>query len=410
MKLKTTIFTMVGCLMVSLTLIHQHLLASNPTRVSQAASSYKLTNIPNTVSLKIRQDMAKRLNLKLADVQIVKVDAKIFDSCLNLPASNENCQKIGLKGWALTVVGGKQRWLYHAVAPQSLRNNFRVNWLQSLPKNISANAITNSTLLSEPPIGKLRVTSVEPRVWKNNCLELSRTDQRCNSTNTPGWLITLKNAQPNPKEPAQWIYRSDLNGQILKLDLIASVGNLSQKTIAEILSDAANRSQIQPSAWKVDQIQTLQWSSYGGDGPSRQITGAVPVRDNVFGWKVLVSSPKQQWVYYATKMGFEFDAPKSVPRYLVNEAIKAASVQTGKPANTFNLHWADQVTWNDTCLGVTINKPACQKMSIPGWRITLMGQGDTSSVLFSFHSRLDQDVRFNGSSPWLPPPVANPGS
>jgi hypothetical protein len=101
-----------------------------------------------------------------------------------------------------------------------------------------------------------------------------------------------------------------------------------------------------------------------------------------------------------------FDAPKSVPSYLVQEAIKAASVQTGKPASNFRLHWAELLTWDDTCLGVTINKPACEKTPVLGWRISLM---ESNSTLFTFHSRFDRDVRFVGSSPWFPPLSANPG-
>ncbi|MBW4677890.1 MAG: hypothetical protein KME52_29010 [Desmonostoc geniculatum HA4340-LM1] len=205
------------------------------------------------------------------------------------------------------------------------------------------------------------------------------------------------------------LYGSDLNGKMLELDLVSSAGNLSKKTIEEILSDAAKRSQTHRAAWKVDKVQAVKWGSYGGDGPSMPIQGAVPVMHNVFGWKVQVSYRGQIWVYYATNNGFQFDAPKSVPRYLVNEAIKAASVQTGKSPNSFNLHWADQMTWDDTCLGITINKPACEKIPVPGWKIDVMGQDETSSILFNFHSRLDRDVRFNGSNPWFYPPVANPG-
>lgn len=406
MTMKATILTIVSSLTLALPYTYQHTFASTESKISQTQPSLKVPKIPESVVLQVRQDMAKRLNLKLSDLRVARIDPKTFDTCLNLPAKNEKCKEIAYMGWAIRVVGGKQSWLYHAVSPQNLRNNFRVNWLQSLPQSVKQKAISNISLLSEPFVGTIKVVSVEPRLWKNNCLEIPKTYQRCNLTKTPGWLIKLQQDKSDDRKPPQWVYRSDLDGKIMELDLVASVGNLPQKLNADILSDAAKRSQTQNSNWKIDKIQTVQWSSSGGDGPSRPITGAVPVGNNMFGWKVLVSSPKQQWVYYATNNGFEFDAPKSVPSYLVQEAMKAASVQTGKPANNFRLHWADQVTWNDTCLGVTINKPACQKTPVPGWRIDLM---ENSSTLFTFHSRLDRDVRFAASSPWLPPPSANPG-
>ncbi|AFZ03667.1 hypothetical protein [Calothrix sp. PCC 6303] len=414
MKSKTTILAMLGCLTIVIN-SDQNILASTQTKLSQVPSSWTRTvpNIPNSISVNIRQDMAKRLNLKLADVRIVKTDKGTFDSCLSLPLPNEGCNAVGLPGWVVTVVGGKQRWLYHAFVPEVKHNNFRVNWLESLPKDIKQKVINNSTSLSAQQGGKFKVTSVEPRVWKSNCLELSTTGKRCNSTKTLGWLITLKNDKPGFMEPSQWVYRSDLDGKILELDLVASVGNLPKKTTIDILSDAAKRSQTQRNAWKVDQIQALQWSSYrGGDGPSQPIQGAAPVMINAFGWKVQVSSLGQKWVYYVTRNGFDLDAFKSIPPTLIDAAIKAAVAQTGKSPNTFNVHWVDQVTWDDTCLGITINKPACAKTPVPGWRINVMGliqQGGASSVLFTFHSRLDGDVRFNGSNPWLPPPVTNPG-
>ncbi|NJL63114.1 MAG: hypothetical protein HC903_16375 [Methylacidiphilales bacterium] len=412
MTLKTTILAIVGSLTLAIPHTYQYTFAETSGKLSQAQPSLKASAIPKSVVLQVRQDMAKRLNLKLTDVRLTRVESKIFDACLNLPTKNEKCKEIGYKGWAIRVGVGKQSWLYHAVSRQNLSNNFRVNWLQSLPKDVKQTAISNVTRFSELQLGKIKVVSVEPRTWKNNCLEFAKTDRRCNSTKTLGWLIKLKSdtyggkLRLNENVPSQWVYRSDLDGKIVELDLVSSMGNLSQKASAGILSDAAKRSQTQLSAWKVDKIQNVQWSTRSGDGPSRPITGAVPVENYTFGWKVLVSSPKQKWVYYATKNGFEFDVPKSVPSYLVEEAIKAASVQTGKPASNFRLHWAELLTWDDTCLGVTINKPACEKTPVLGWGISLM---ESSSTVYAFHSRFDRDVRFVGSSPWFPPPSANPG-
>jgi hypothetical protein len=412
MKLKATIVTMVSCLTLAIPFTNKYTFASTLSRLSQVTSSSRGSEIPKSLILQIRQDMAKRLNLKVGDVRVVRVDSKIFDTCLGLPEKDEKCKEIAYTAWAVRVATSRQSWLYHAVSSKKLSNNIRVNWLESLPQSVRKKAISNANQLSEPPVDTIKVITVEPRVWKNNCLGLPKTTQRCNAIQNPGWLIKLKNDRPNPKEPLQWVYRSDLEGKILEFDLAASVGNISQKTIADILSNAAKLSGIERSAWKVDKVQNLQWSSYDGDGPSRPIQGAAPVKDNVFGWKVLVSSPKQQWIYYVTRNFVEFDAPQSVPSYLVEEATKIAAAQTGKPVGSYRLHWAQQLTWNDTCLGVTINKPACQKISVPGWSIQLMGPGETDtsmSMIFNFHSRLDRDVRFNGSNPWLPPPVINPG-
>ncbi|MCF4966928.1 hypothetical protein [Nostoc sp. CMAA1605] len=404
MTQKAIILTIVSSLMLTIPCTYQYTFAANPSKLAQIQPSLTATEIPKSVILQVRQDMAKRLNVKLANVQVARVESKVFDSCLNLPAKNEKCNKIGYKGWAIRVSAGKQIWLYHAVSPKIPGNNFRINWLQSLPQSVRQQVISHVNRLNQQNIGKIQILSVESRLWKNDCLELPKTEKRCNFVKTPGWLIKLTKDKSDESKPTQWIYRSDLDGKIVELDLVASVGNLPQKINADILSDAAKRSQTQLSDWKVDEIKNVQWSGTGGDGPSRPITGTVPVENYTFGWKVLISSTKQRWVYYATKNEFEFDAPKSIPSYLVEEAIKTASIQTGKPQSNFRLHWADLVTWDDTCLGVTINQPTCEKTPVLGWRISLM----ESSTLYTFHSRFNSDVQFVSSSPWLPPPSANP--
>ncbi|BAZ40351.1 hypothetical protein NIES4101_63120 [Calothrix sp. NIES-4101] len=246
MTQKVIIWTIASSLMLAVCNLHPYTSAANPSKLAQIQSSSQVSGIPQSLVLQVRQDMAKRLNVKLANVQVGQVESKRFDSCLNLPAKNEKCNKIGNKGWAIRINADKQSWLYHAVLPQNLSNNLRVNWLQSLPQSVKQQVISDVNRLNEQQIGKVQVVSVEPRVWKNDCLELPKTEQRCNSTKTPGWLIKLTKEKSGEGKPSQWLYRSDLDGKIVELDLVASVGNIPQKFNADILADAAKRSQTQP--------------------------------------------------------------------------------------------------------------------------------------------------------------------
>lgn len=416
MNAKTTILTMAGWLGLVMNIAISPLLAIAPTNLSNPASSKsalsnsvniaqtsntQVNSLPKSVGISLRQDMAKRLNLKPANVQIIRVEKKVFDGCLNLPKPQEKCQEIALQGWAVTMTASKQRWVYHAVPPQNWRNSIRINWLKSLPDGIRQTAIQQIqlSLQNQQPSKKITVTSVEPRVWKNDCLDLKNPFQKCRNLKTPGWLIRIKNHNQDWREPEQWIFRSDLNGKKVEFDVSTSLGKLPDKIINDILNDAAKRSQINRSQWKLHRVEI-------GYYPSRPIQGAAPQRENTYGWQVSVTAPGQKWVYYTTSKITNFDAPQSIPDYLKKQAIAMAAKQSGLPTNTFRFHWGEYVMWNDTCLGITINKPACEQKAVPGWQIQIMGINNQGSTLYNFHSRLDTDIRFNGSHPWFPPPSA----
>jgi hypothetical protein len=187
-----------------------------------------------------------------------------------------------------------------------------------------------------------------------------------------------------------------------------NIGPLPRQIKANILTDAAQRSQTRRSLWKIKRAQAMTWVPFhGGDGPSQPMAGTIPTAQPVPGWKVVVNGPQQTWVYYAyvAKEGFELDALKSVPRSLVNEAISQAVRSSGRPAESFRLHWVEYQSWQDTCLGIVINQRICPKSSksFPGWRIQVISSSNNPAQIWTFHSRLRQDVRLQGSSSWQPP-------
>lgn len=128
MTLKAIILTIVGSLTLAIPYTSQYAFALTPNKLSQTQPSLKAPEIPKSVVLQVRQDMAKRLNVKLANLRVARIESKIFDGCLKLPAKNEKCQEIAYRGWAVRLIAGKQSWLYHAILPKNLSKNFRINW------------------------------------------------------------------------------------------------------------------------------------------------------------------------------------------------------------------------------------------------------------------------------------------
>ncbi len=175
-------------------------------------------------------------------------------------------------------------------------------------------------------------------------------------------------------------------------------GELPTSTKEQIIADAAKRSQIPATIWKIEKIRTIKWNQCHGGGPSRGFPG-ICMDVDVYGWEVLVTSPGQRWVYYVNDNGFELDSAKSVPPSLVKQAVRTAALRGFKLPNNFSLHQAHQRTWQDSCLNLNKNRYNCVKATIPGWEIQVM---DNASTLWVFHTGLNQDVRFSGSSHWEP--------
>jgi hypothetical protein len=402
MKNQTSILGMVGGITLAFAFIIQQSPAFGKVTYSQTS---KTSPINKEISLKIRKDMADKLNLNLSNISIIKTQPDVFNNCLNLPTSNEKCDEIARQGWIVTATGGKQRWVYHITKS----SDFRINGLKSLPDIAKERVLNNTAFLSNAssyPVGKIQIINAEFKTWKDNCLEIPK-QQGCSPQKTNGWLVKATTSEKIKNHPSQWIYHLNLSGEREEFNISASLGQLSKSQIENILTDAARRSLTSRRDWKLTKINPLWRTTCGVD-----FAQIVPLQGycsqiNVFGWEATVTSKGHKWLYNVSKTGLILNATESLSPSLVDKVIKQAAKQTANSPNTFRLHSAQQVSWKDSCLSINKTKQNCQKGAFPGWQIQLMGN---NSMLFTYHTRLNDDIKFVGSSPLLLPPSAPPNA
>lgn len=62
------------------------------------------------------------------------------------------------------------------------------------------------------PKGKLKITQYSPQTWSNGCLGIAKSNEICTQALVEGWrVVVLGNSRT-------WVYRSDRNGQIVRLE------------------------------------------------------------------------------------------------------------------------------------------------------------------------------------------------
>jgi hypothetical protein len=247
-----------------------------------------------------------------------------------------------------------------------------------------------------------KITNVQSRRF-NSCLNLPKWQEVCSAkASTQGWRVQFTF---NSKT---WIYHTSRD-RGSRLNLVETLGKPPQPAIAKAAQDAANRSQTSAKDWQVVETKPLSWPLCSGspEGPTQPIRGAMCVGPAVLGWRLKLKNRGQTWVYYAPRydqvqqIEFTLDDTQSVPSALLQQVIQAAQRESQDPKQSFRLFEAKQLTWKDSCLGITHTKPACKMTPVPGWSISVMS---SQSMLWNFHTGLERDVRFNSSGRWMPPP------
>lgn len=96
-----------------------------------------------------------------------------------------------------------------------------------------ADLITRAIAIAAEQFGEapdqISVVQVQPKVWSDGCLGLGGLRVDCAERLTPGWEITLTNA--NAPYPQQWVYRSNQRGSLILWDAAGSrmIGTLVQR-------------------------------------------------------------------------------------------------------------------------------------------------------------------------------------
>lgn len=189
-----------------------------PKSLAQAALPIPVANL-------VRQDLARRLNLPSAQLRILDAESQTWpNGCLGLEVAGEVCTQALIPGWRVRVTQGERVWVYRSNRDGSqlrLENPDRPSVLLSgtIAQTVLADVARRSALTASA----LKITSADRRNWSDSCLGLGGLDL-CAEVIVPGWQVVVSSRQQ------QWVYRTDLTGNLVRLDLAASrvVGRLIQ--------------------------------------------------------------------------------------------------------------------------------------------------------------------------------------
>ena len=203
---------------------HKPSISPFPTAVS---SSYQTAQArPNAAPSRalVRQvslDLAKRLNIEPAQVQVVETTQQTWsDRCLGLARPNERCIGTKTPGWQIQLVSPQQQWTYRT---DRTGQTIRLVPLEGTSDFARGDfSIETSRLLLETvskqtgrPLSSLQVLEVQPAVW-NGCLGIYEPDTACTEIAQPGFRVLIKDGQ------VVWVYHLTENAEQIAQNPTAS--------------------------------------------------------------------------------------------------------------------------------------------------------------------------------------------
>jgi hypothetical protein len=140
-------------------------------------------------------------------------------------------------------------------------------------------------------VQKINVVSVSEQNWPDGCLGLPRGKEACTMAIVPGWRITVSDRMQS------WTYRTDRTGNTLRLENPDRVG-LPQAIAKKLLKQVARDTKTMSSALRITAIKAHE---FGGcmdiyEGPTQVCTANI-----ILGWKAIVTSPTQTYVYHVSQ-------------------------------------------------------------------------------------------------------------
>ncbi len=165
--------------------------------------------------------------------------------------------------------------------------------VSSLPSAV-AQAVRQDLSTQGISANKLTITEVERQTWPDTCLGLAQPDEMCGQMLVEGWRVVLSNGRQT------WVYRTDLQGQTLRLEQNKTVSSLPISVANAVFKDAASRSGLPHSALRIVDSKSQTWPDgcLGLSEPGMLCTLAL-----VPGWQVKIASGRDHWVYRTNQSG-----------------------------------------------------------------------------------------------------------
>ncbi len=141
---------------------------------------------------------------------------------------------------------------------------------------------------------KLTITGSSLQTWPDSCLGLAQSGEICAQVLVEGWRVFLSDGQQ------VWVYRTDTQGKTLRLEPNPNLSQLPTSVANAVFQDAAERTKLPHSMLRILEVQPQTWPDgcLGLSEPGVFCTLAL-----VPGWKVMVASGQQRWVYRSNQSG-----------------------------------------------------------------------------------------------------------
>lgn len=80
----------------------------------------------------------------------------------------------------------------------------------ALPTSVKTSVLQDIASSSNVPVESIQVISHRPEAWPDGCLGLGGPDEICTFAIVDGWEVTASSGEE------QWVYRTDLDGSVVR--------------------------------------------------------------------------------------------------------------------------------------------------------------------------------------------------
>ncbi|MEB3179958.1 MAG: hypothetical protein VKL59_13105 [Nostocaceae cyanobacterium] len=212
-------------------------------------------------------------------------------------------------------------------------------------------------------------------------------------------LTFIKTATANQISQFPRINTRQTNTEVLTDSIQTS--SLPRIVANAVLRDVSQTTGIPRRQLEITNYQQQTWRNGCLDlpRPNEMCTMAL-----VPGWRVIVSSRNQNWVYHTNNNGRQLrvanadssgnNLPDTLPNSVRNRVLQAASRRLRLPINQVSIIQAEPRSWRNGCLELEHPGEMCTMNIVPGWRV-VVGARDTSLIYHTNESgsqvRLNED-------------------
>jgi hypothetical protein len=259
-------------------------IASPPVDAFSQSADSPTRALPNFVTRRIQQDLAKRLNVSTDFIKIEEASRQAWpDQCLGLARSTERCQGGEVRGWKVTVSSAEQTWTYRSdraarrLRLEPLRGATDLYSPDFSPQTAQRLIEAASKQLHQLP-SDLQVMQVQATTW-NSCFDETESDAPCTETLIPGFKVVVGNGvRDNEGRSYRHAYHDDPSGVLYKEWVYFLSEDGSKIVYNEAASDTKGSTAVlfsdtnETGSTSLDAEIIAQMESVGYDSPSFWVT------------------------------------------------------------------------------------------------------------------------------------------